>query len=69
MAKQMFKPAKVFEDSGKRLYFASAPDARGKSSWYVLLNTTPKCEAQVEFNHSAFEADAKQMIESLKPVK
>ena len=68
MAKDMFKPAKVFEESGKRTFFASEVK-NGKSSWYVVLSTTPVCEAQIEFRDPAFEATAKQMVESLKPAK
>lgn len=68
MAKEMFKPVKVFEESASRTWFASAP-ARGKSSWYVVLGTKPVCEAQIEFKAPAFEATAKQMVESLKPAK
>ena len=68
MAKDMFKPAKVFEENGMRVWFASAP-ARGGSSWYVALNTSPVCDAQIEFKDPAFEATAKQMINSLNPAK
>ena len=68
MAKDMFTPATTIEDSTKRTYFTSAPK-NGKSSIYILLNSTPKCEAQVEFRDPAFEATAKQMLETLKPVK
>ena len=68
MAKDMFKPATILEDSPKRTYFTSVPK-NGKSSIYVLCNTSPKCEAQVEFRDPTFEATAKQMLESLKPAK
>ena len=68
MAKEMFKPVKVFEESASRTWFASAP-AHGKSSWYVVLGTKPVCEAQIEFKDPSFEATARQMVESLKPVK
>jgi hypothetical protein len=68
MAKDMFKPAQVFEDSGNRTFFASEVK-NGKSSWYVALNTTPVCEAQIEFRDPAFASSAKQMVESLKPAQ
>ena len=67
LSKQMLKPAETFDDSATRVFFAAAP-VRGKSSWYVLRNTKPKCQAQVEFSAAAFEPSAKQMIESLKPI-
>ena len=68
MAKDMFKPATILEDSPKRTYFTSAPK-NGTSSIYVLLNSSPKCEAQVEFRVPGFEPTAKQLLESLKPAK
>jgi hypothetical protein len=70
MAKQMFKPTQTFEESASRTWFASAPE-RGKSgaSWYVVLGTSPVCEAQIQFQDPAFEASAKQMINSLKSAK
>jgi len=68
MAKEMFKPVKTFDESASRTWFASA--AKGASSlWYIALNTAPVCEAQIEFRDAAFEADAKQMIASLKSAK
>jgi hypothetical protein len=70
MAKEMFKPVKMFEETASRTWFASTPD-RGKkgTSWYVAMNTAPVCEAQIEFQDPAFEGDAKQMIASLKSAK
>jgi hypothetical protein len=70
MAKSMFKPVTMIEENDKRTWYVSET-ARGKSgtSWYVALNTSPLCEAQVEFQDAAFEAKAKQMVNSLKATK
>ena len=73
MAKDMFKPVKVFEDTPKRVWFASAPTS-GKASWYVVINSKPVCEAQIRFPDPAAkggnaEVMVRQMVESLKPVQ
>src|SRR5215831_9876891 len=70
MAKSMFKPVKMIEENDKRTWYVSET-ARGKSgtSMYVALNTSPLCEAQIEFQDAGFEGKAKQMVESLKAVK
>lgn len=63
MAKEMFKPTQIFEETPKKTSFASA------KSVYVVLNTSPVCEAQVEFKDPSFAPTAKQMIDSLKSTK
>jgi hypothetical protein len=69
MAKDMFKPTKTFEDTATRTWFASAPAGKTGTSWYVALSSSPVCEAQIQFQDPAFEASAKQMVNSLKAVK
>jgi hypothetical protein len=69
LAKQMYKPVKTYEETAGRTWFASAPAPGKTGSWYVVLNSSPLCEAQIEFVESSFEATAKQMVNSLKPVK
>jgi hypothetical protein len=70
MAKSMFKPAKSFDSSANRIWFeeAATPGHKG-SAWYAVINTSPVCEVQVEFQNPAFEADAKKIVESLSKVK
>ena len=70
MAKSMFKPVRMIEENEKRTWYVSET-ARGKSgtTWYVALSTSPLCEAQIEFQDAGFEAQAKQMVNSLKAVK
>ncbi len=70
MAKEMFKPVKIFEESGSRTWFAAQPGpGQTGTSWYVAMNSSPVCEAQITFKNAAFEESAKQMVNSLKPVK
>ncbi len=67
MAKDMFKPVKMFEEGANRTWFASAP--KKGSSWYAVINTSPVCEVQIDFQDPGFEATAKQVVNSLKVVK
>src|SRR5215471_15601431 len=49
MAKDMFKPQKMIEETGSRTWFVEAPRKPGATIWYVALSTSPVCEAQVQF--------------------
>jgi hypothetical protein len=70
MAKDMFKPTKIFEETGTRTWFASAPETGKKGmNWYVAMSTNPVCEAQIQFSDPAFETSAKQIVNSLKSTK
>ena len=70
MAKSMFKPVTMIDENDKRTWYVAEP-GRGKigTSWFVALNTSPLCEAQIEFQGAGFEGKAKQMVESLKAAK
>ena len=69
MAKDMFKPGKSFDDSANRTWFVETATTGKKTAWYAVVNTSPVCEVQVEFQDAAFEADAKKIVESLGKAK
>ncbi len=70
MAKDMFKPVKTIEETGSRTWFVSKPTAGpATTTWYVAMSTNPVCEAEIKFQDPAFEASAKQMVNSLKLAK
>jgi hypothetical protein len=69
MAKDMFKPIKTFEDGPARTWFQSAPEAKKGTTWYAAISSAPVCEVQIQFQNPAFEASAKQIVNSLKAVK
>ena len=69
MAKDMFKPAKSFEDTANKTWFAETAKIPGQTAWYLALNTKPVCEVEIKFKDAAFEATAKQIVSSLKSTR
>jgi hypothetical protein len=70
MAKSMFKPVKTFEGTATRTWFEEAQGAnKKKTSWYAVINSSPVCEVQVEFQDPALEADARKIVASLGKAK
>jgi hypothetical protein len=71
MAKQIMKPSKIIEDSGKRLWYAyeGNSSATGGTNWYVAVPGTPVCTAQVGFKDPAAEETAKKIALSLTQAK
>jgi len=69
-AKDMFKPVKTIEETAARTWFVEAqPAGKPGTTWYLALSSSPVCEAQIRFADASFESSAKQMANSLKPVK
>lgn len=71
LAKQMLKPSKTIEDSGKRLWYAyeGGSSSGGGTNWYVAVPGTPVCTAQVSFKDPALEDTAKKIVLSLGKAK
>ena len=71
MAKQVMKPSKMIEDSGKRLWYAyeGNSSANGGTNWYIAVPGTPVCTAQVSFKDPSLEDTAKKVALSLSPAK
>ena len=69
-AKDMFKPTKTFEETGKRTWFVSTPGPGAKgTTWYAVVSTSPICEVELKFQDPAFEPNAKLIVNSLKLTK
>lgn len=71
LAKQMLKPSKTIEDSGKRLWYAyeGSSSSSGGTNWYVAVPGTPVCTAQIGFKDPAAEETAKKIALSLTQAK
>ena len=64
------KPVKTIEETTGRTWFVETqPAGKAGTTWYVALSSSPVCEAQIKFEDTGFESSAKQMANSLKPVK
>jgi len=71
-AKQMMKPTKTFEDSGKRVWYAyETPNGKqsGATNWYVAVPGSPVCTMQISFKNAAAEDVAKKIAMSLTQAK
>ena len=74
MIGQMIPPDKTIEDSGKRYWYsykhlANAGDIPG-THWYVAVPAPGGvCAAQISFKDPAAEAVAKQIVDSIGPIK
>ena len=72
MAKQLMKPVKTIEDSGKRVWYTyetSGGMQQGKTQWYVAVAGNPVCTAQIDFKVPAMEETAKKIALSLTQAK
>lgn len=67
MAKQMFKPVKVFEDSASRTFYSSERKGKPGSSYYVAIGGAQVCNAQIDFEGS--DDTAKKIANSLSAAK
>jgi len=71
LAKQVMKPTKTIEDSGKRVWYAyeGSGGAGGGTNWYVAVAGSPVCTAQISFKDAAAEEIAKKIALSLTQAK
>jgi hypothetical protein len=71
MVKQVIKPAKILEDSGKRLRYVYEGNgsAAGATNWYAAVPGKPVCTMQVTFRAPVLEETAKKIIMSEGPAK
>jgi hypothetical protein len=71
LAKQVTKPAKMIEESAKRVWYTyeGANTPAGGTNWYVAVAGSPICTAQVSFKTPAMEETAKKVALSLTQAK
>jgi hypothetical protein len=71
LAKQVTKPAKMIEDSAKRVWYTyeGAATPGGGANWYVAVAGSPICTAQISFKSPTLEETARKIALSLTQAK
>jgi hypothetical protein len=74
MIQQMIPPDKMIEDSGNRYWYSYKHLANGGdlpgTNWYVAVPAPGGvCAAQISFKDPAGEAVAKQIVDTIGPIK